>query len=72
MENNTTSKYRIRLSSNSELVERVRKEIADNDGYCPLTKDMLEEHKCICKDFWEQDEEGSCKCGIYIKILQYD
>ena len=69
---NTLSKYRIRLSSNTELVEKVRTDIERNCGYCPKAHDYTDDNKCICKEFWEQDEEGSCKCGLYIKTLQYD
>ena len=68
----TLQKYRICLSSNTEIVERVRAEIEKNGGYCPKTREYTDDHKCICKEFWEQDSEGSCKCGLYIKTLQYD
>ena len=68
----TLSKYRISLISNTELVEKVRAEMDRNGGYCPKTHTYTDDYKCICKEFWEQDEEGTCKCGLYVKTLQYD
>lgn len=38
-----------------------------NDNYCLYKIDHVPENKCMCKDFQEQ-EEGSCHCGLYVKI----
>ena len=59
---------RIKVSSNKEVVEEVRKKLRENSGYCPCKLIKNEDTKCICKEFMEQKELGECHCGLYIKV----
>ena len=57
---------KIRLNTDKEYVNSIKKRIKENDGYCPcaIKKDITT--KCMCKDFREQ-ESGYCHCGLYYK-----
>lgn len=57
----------IRVNSDKKLVSEIRRKLKENDGYCPCSLVKDEDHKCICKDFIEQ-ESGLCHCGLYEKI----
>lgn len=57
---------RIKVNTNKLHVQKIREELAINDGYCPCRIDKTEDTKCICKEFREM-EEGMCHCGLYIK-----
>lgn len=56
----------IRLNTNEDLVKEIRKQLKDNDGYCPCRIQKTPDTRCMCKEFREQ-EEGECHCGLYIK-----
>lgn len=43
--------------------------VAANDGYCPCAIERNEDTKCICKEFREQESEGPCHCGRYMKVV---
>lgn len=58
---------KIKVSDNKELVEEIRKQLKENDGYCPCKLERTEDTKCMCKEFLEQDL-GECHCGLYIKL----
>lgn len=58
---------KILTSKDKVLVEKIRKKLKDNDGYCPCKIVRSEDTRCICKEFKEQDEAGPCHCGLYIK-----
>jgi ferredoxin-thioredoxin reductase catalytic subunit len=58
---------KIVTNSNKELVADIRARIKANDGYCPCRLTKTEDTRCICKEFLEQDFEGPCHCGLYIK-----
>lgn len=60
----------IRLVEDKEHVEKIKKALKDNNGYCPCVPDFIrtEKHKCICEDFREKMEIGEpckCHCGLY-------
>lgn len=57
---------KISLNPNKEEVERVRRALQENDGYCPCKLIKTPETKCMCQEFRHQ-EEGYCHCGLYIK-----
>ncbi len=57
---------RIRVNPDSELVRELRKQLKENEGYCPCSLVKTEDTKCMCKEFREMDE-GMCHCGLYIK-----
>ena len=56
----------IQVNSNKELVEEIRSQLKENDGYCPCRLEKTPDTKCMCKEFKEM-EEGECHCGLYIK-----
>lgn len=43
-----------------KLVKDIRKQLKENDGYCPCYLIHDKEHKCMCKNFREQAEPGYC------------
>lgn len=57
----------IRTNRDRAVVERVRKALRENNGYCPCSLVKDEDHKCMCKEFIEQ-ESGFCYCGLYEKV----
>lgn len=57
----------IRISTDKELVRDIRERLKANGGYCPCRLIKNDDTKCICKEFLEQDFEGPCHCGLYIK-----
>ena len=62
---------RIKLNSNQEIVDTIKKGLKERDGYCPCRLEKVPENKCICKEFREQMEdpnfEGYCHCMLYYK-----
>lgn len=59
---------KIILNSDKELVNKIRKKIKDNNGYCPCRLIKTEDTKCMCKEFIETNELGCCHCGLYEKV----
>lgn len=59
---------KIKLNDDIELVNEIKKQLEENDGYCPCRLQHTPETKCMCKEFREQ-EEGMCHCGLYIKVV---
>ena len=57
---------KIRLNEDIEFVQEIRKQLKENDGYCPCRLDKTSDTKCMCKEFREQDI-GQCHCGLYEK-----
>ena len=57
---------KIVLSEDKELVAEIRRQLKENDGYCPCKAVRNEDTRCMCKEFREQ-QEGECHCGLYIK-----
>lgn len=51
-----------------EIFESVKQAVKNNDGYCPCVILRSENSKCICKAFREQNYEGECHCGLYVKV----
>ena len=61
----------VKLNSNKEIVDAIKKGLKERDGYCPCRIENIPENKCICKEFQEQMEdpnfEGYCHCMLYYK-----
>lgn len=57
---------KISLNPDKKEVERVRRALQENDGYCPCKLIKTPETRCMCQEFRRQ-EEGYCHCGLYIK-----
>lgn len=53
---------------NKEVYEKVTQAVKDNNGFCPCLIEQSENTKCVCKDFEEQDFEGECHCGRFVKV----
>lgn len=41
--------------------------VHNNSGFCPCAIDKTDDTKCPCKEFREQEAEGLCTCGRYMK-----
>lgn len=54
-------------NNDKQKVKEVRKALKKNNGYCPSALMEDKEHKCMCKDFREQNTPGYCQCGLYYK-----
>lgn len=57
---------KVKINDDAELVAKIRKQLADNNGYCPCKLVKNEDTLCMCKEFLEQGL-GECHCGLYIK-----
>lgn len=56
------------VNPDKSVVQDIRKRLSDNNGYCPCATIQNDDTKCICKAFREQQTEGECHCGLYIKV----
>ena len=59
----------IRQNPDREYTKEIRRQIKDNDGYCPCRLEKTSDTKCMCKEFREQidrNESGLCHCGLYM------
>ena len=61
---------KIMINPNTEIFNEVSKKVKENNGYCPCRIVKNEDTKCICKEFREQQVEGECHCGMYVKVKQ--
>lgn len=61
---------KIMINPNTEIFNEVSKKVKENNGYCPCQIVKNEDTKCICKEFREQQVEGECHCGMYVKVKQ--
>lgn len=55
---------------NNNEYEKITMAVKNNDGYCPCMIYKDETTKCICKSFREQDYEGQCHCGRFVKVKE--
>lgn len=60
----------IKTNPDKEHVDKIRKLLKANDGYCPCVLGKSPETKCMCKEFLEATEPGPCHCGLYIKSFE--
>jgi len=61
--------YKIIPNPDKTKYDEITEAVKNNDGYCPCSIERSEDTKCICKEFREQDYEGECHCGRFVKIL---
>lgn len=59
---------KIKFNSDKDIVKEIKKQVKENDGYCPCQLARTPDTKCMCKAFREQTTPGACHCGLYIKI----
>lgn len=57
---------KIKLSADTQHVEKILSALKANDGYCPCALEKTPDTKCMCKEFREM-ESGTCHCGLYVK-----
>ena len=60
---------RIKTNPDKAHVAEIRKQLKENDNYCPCVLEKTPDTKCMCKEFREI-EEGTCHCGLYIKTKE--
>lgn len=53
-----------------DIVKEVVSKLRETNGNCPcvLPTAWSIDTKCPCKNFREQDFEGECHCGLYVKV----
>jgi ferredoxin-thioredoxin reductase catalytic subunit len=61
---------KIVVNTDQELVDNVRAMLKLNNGYCPCVTVRNKDTKCMCKNFREQEFEGECHCGLYVKVKE--
>ena len=61
----------VKLNSNKEVVDNIKKGLEKTGGYCPCRLEKNNDTKCMCKEFREQIKdpkfEGYCHCLLYYK-----
>lgn len=62
-------KLKIIPNPDAEMYRQVSEAVIKNDNFCPCSLIKDETTKCLCKEFREQDTEGLCHCGKFLKIL---
>ncbi len=62
------TKLKIIENPDKEIVREIRERLKETGNFCPcsIVRDN-EDFKCMCKEFREQDIEGECYCGLYLK-----
>ena len=58
---------KIKTNPDKAHVAEIRKQLKENDNYCPCVLEKTPDTKCMCKEFREASE-GECHCGLYVKI----
>lgn len=61
---------KVSLNKDTNVVNKMRKAVKENDGYCPCELFKTPDTKCMCKAFREQTEPGPCHCGLYVKEIK--
>lgn len=57
---------KIKTNPDKAHVAEIRKQLKENDNYCPCVLEKTPDTKCMCKEFREM-KEGMCHCGLFIK-----
>ena len=60
-------KLKIIPNPDLEIFKQTTEKVIENGGYCPCAVIKNDDTKCMCKEFREQDNEGECHCGRFIK-----
>lgn len=63
----------VKLNSNKEVVENIKKGLEKTGGYCPCRMERTDDTKCMCAEFRNQIKdpnfEGYCHCMLYYKSI---
>ena len=64
-------KLKIIPNPDKEIVKEVISKLKETGGQCPcvLPPFWNDDTKCKCKNFREQDYEGECCCGLFVKVI---
>ena len=54
----------------TELYDVIKAQVDENEGYCPCRISKTPDTKCMCKEFREQTDPGTCHCGMFAKISE--
>ena len=54
----------------SAIYKEMTEAVKENDGYCPCMFEKTEDTKCPCREFMEQQTDGECHCGRFIKKFE--
>lgn len=64
----------VKFNENKEIVAKIKEGLKQRGGYCPCRLEMIDDNKCICKEFRQQiadpDFEGYCHCMLYYKTKE--
>ena len=60
---------KIKLNEDKEIVDTIKQELKENNGYCPCKIIKNEDTKCMCKEFREQLTELNFFLGNAIKYI---
>ena len=64
----------VKLNEDKEVVAAIKEGLKRKNGYCPCKIEIIEDNKCMCKEFREQiadpDFEGFCHCMLYYKTKE--
>lgn len=63
------SSVTITINPDVAEVERIRRAVRENDGYCPCQLEKNENTRCMCKNFVNSEQNGWCHCGLYFKTI---
>ena len=61
---------KIIINPDAAVYKDVTDAVNENGGYCPCAISNTEDTRCPCREFIEQETEGECHCGRFIKIGQ--
>lgn len=52
------------------VYQTISEAVNENGGYCPCMFVKNEDARCPCREFREQQTEGECHCGRFIKKFE--
>lgn len=59
---------KIIINPDSATYKEVTEAVEENNGYCPCAIVKNEDTRCPCREFREQQTEGECHCGRFVKV----
>lgn len=68
---------KITQTKDKELLDEIKRQLEENNGYCPCSLTKTTDDKCMCASFREvigNNAVGTyeCNCGRYIAIITKD
>lgn len=67
----------IKQTEDRELLDEIKRQLKENDNYCPCSLTKTDEDKCMCssvRNIISDNIPGTyeCNCGRYIITIQND